>query len=503
MKTNNERGAFIQSDLAPFFLITLSLLLNLGWMYYTNYTEEDAFITFRISRQIASGNGFVYNIGEPMYGSTTPLLTLLLALWIKFISTDVVFAARLVNIIATAAMLFFSWQAVKALNRSVFEQIGVLLALLTSSKLLYMNTQGMETPLALALMAASWYFWLKDRPNLVGLMCGLLLWTRIDLAFWVLILIILASFSRLQDAFRIAFISAVTYLPWVVFAFFYFGSPIPFTVTAKWVAYNLFNESPYLGQLSVILQYLSPFRADGNLSLWGTAIIFILAVWGIWANRSMPKKGLVLLVIFIGFETTRLTLTRTTYFSRYFVPILWAAMILAGVGLGALWERIKSTRLDRRLFLFFVFILFMMQIFTGLDFAKRVKDRQIYRQEQSLKAMGLWLKNNAEPNSVVMLEPLGYVGYYSEQIMLDEVGLVTPAVVELKRQRIQAENYASIFKPDYVIVHCDDTLRIPPVSDAGPNYVLAATFDPLEFNVIISDELALRWLSCYEIWKRQ
>jgi hypothetical protein len=334
-------------------------------------------------------------------------------------------------------------------------------------------------------------------------MCGLLLWTRIDLAFWVLILIVLASFSRLQDAVRIAFISAVTYLPWVVFAFLYFGSPIPFTVTAKWVAYNLFNESPYLGQLSVILQYLSPFRADGNLSLWGTAITFILAVWGLWANRSMPKKGLVLLVIFIGFETARLTLTRTTYFSRYFVPILWAAMILAGVGLGALWERIKTPRIDKRLFLFFVFILFMMQIYTGLDFAKRVRDRQIYRQEQSLKAMGLWLKNNAEPNSVVMLEPLGYVGYYSEQIMLDEVGLVTPAVVELKRQRIQAENYASIFKPDYMIVHCDDTLRIPPISDTGPNYVLAVIFNPMGFNENTPNDPALPWLSCYEIWERQ
>ena len=503
MKTNKERGAFIQSDLAPYFLITFSLLLNLGWMYYTNYTEEDAFITFRISQQIASGNGFVFNVGEPIYGSTTPLLTLFLALWIKFISTDVVFAARLINIISTAAMLFFSWQAVKVLRRSIFEQIGVLLALLTSSKLIYMNTQGMEIPLALALLAASWYFWIKDRPNLVGLMCGLLLWTRIDLAFWVLILIVLASFSRLQDAVRIAFISAMTYLPWVVFAFLYFGSPIPFTVTAKWVAYNLFNESPFLGQLSVILQYLSPFRADGNLSLWGTAITFILAVWGILANRTMPKKGLVLLAIFIGFETARLTLTRTTYFSRYFVPILWVAMILAGVGLGALWERIKTTRLDRRLFLFFVFILFMLQLYTGLDFAKRVKDRQIYRQEQSLKAMGLWLKNNAEPNSVVMLEPLGYVGYYSEQIMLDEVGLVTPAVVELKRQRIQAENYALIFKPDYVIVHCGDTLRVPPVSDAGPNYSLAIKFDPLKFTEITHDEPALPWLSCYEIWERQ
>lgn len=503
MNTTANRRIFYQDVFIPVLLIVISLLLNAGWMFYTNYTEEDAFITFRVAQHVASGDGFVYNLGEPIYGSTTPLLTLLLSLWIKFISPNVIFAARLLNLIAVVGMLFFSWQAIKALGRSTFEQTGVLLALLTSSKLIYMNTQGMETPLGLALLAASFYFWLKDRPNLAGLVCGLLLWTRIDFAFWVMILIFIASFSRWQDSVRIAVISAVTYLPWVVFAFFYFGSPIPFTVTAKWVAYNQFNESPYLEQLSVILQYLSPFRADGNLSLWGTAIAFILAAWGIWVNRSTPKKGLVLLTIFIGFEAARLTLTRTTYFSRYFVPILWAMMIVAGVGLGALWERIKTTRLDKRLFLFFALILFMLQLYTGLDFAARVKDRQIYRHEQSLKAMGLWLKNNAAPNSVIMLEPLGYVGYYSEQIMLDEVGLVTPAVVELKRQRIQAENYASIFKPDYVIVHCDDTLRIPPVSDAGPNYSLAIKFDPMNSVEAIHGEPALPWLSCYEIWEKQ
>jgi hypothetical protein len=87
--------------------------------------------------------------------------------------------------------------------------------------------------------------------------------------------------------------------------------------------------------------------------------------------------------------------------------------------------------------------------------------------------------------------------------MLDEVGLVTPAVVELKRQRIGAEKYASIFKPDYVIIHCGDTIRIPPVSDIGPNYSLAIKFDPLKFTESTPDDPALSWLSCYEIWERQ
>ncbi len=42
-------------------------------------TIDDAFITFRYSRNIVEGQGFVYNIGAPSLGTTTPLYTLLMA----------------------------------------------------------------------------------------------------------------------------------------------------------------------------------------------------------------------------------------------------------------------------------------------------------------------------------------------------------------------------------------------------------------------------------------
>jgi hypothetical protein len=42
-------------------------------------TVDDAYITFRYARNIASGVGFVYNAGERVLGTTTPAYTLLLA----------------------------------------------------------------------------------------------------------------------------------------------------------------------------------------------------------------------------------------------------------------------------------------------------------------------------------------------------------------------------------------------------------------------------------------
>src|SRR5436853_4638991 len=42
-------------------------------------TIDDAFITFRYSRNILEGQGFVYNPGTRVLGTTTPLFTLIMA----------------------------------------------------------------------------------------------------------------------------------------------------------------------------------------------------------------------------------------------------------------------------------------------------------------------------------------------------------------------------------------------------------------------------------------
>ncbi|MCB0187901.1 MAG: hypothetical protein KDE31_26715, partial [Caldilineaceae bacterium] len=40
---------------------------------------DDAFITYRYAENLATGQGFVYNAGERLLGTSTPLYTLLLA----------------------------------------------------------------------------------------------------------------------------------------------------------------------------------------------------------------------------------------------------------------------------------------------------------------------------------------------------------------------------------------------------------------------------------------
>src|SRR6266496_4099807 len=47
-----------------------------AWILFASYTRmrlEDALITFRYAENLALGKGFVYNAGERVLGTTTPL----------------------------------------------------------------------------------------------------------------------------------------------------------------------------------------------------------------------------------------------------------------------------------------------------------------------------------------------------------------------------------------------------------------------------------------------
>jgi hypothetical protein len=76
--------------------------------------------------------------------------------------------------------------------------------------------------------------------------------------------------------------------------------------------------------------------------------------------------------------------------------------------------------------------------------------------------MALWLKAHAGPNDRIMLEPIGYVGYYSGLRVLDVVGLVSPEVLTAYRHDTRAPmlEIADRFKPEWCILRPGEIDRI-------------------------------------------
>lgn len=516
---NQENQNFIQKAInlfrTPRFqtkaLIGAAIFLRVLWIAYTDHTYEDAFITFRYSRQLAEGNGFVYNIGERVYGTTTPLFTILTSIWLLITNSDVVLGGRILNLAATLGAFIVLAKTLRYAGSTHAQTFLALFLLAFTSKLWITDTGGMEQSMVIFFMAASWYTYIKGEISWTGILLGLLLLSRPDTFFWPISLGIIELFSNPKNAFRMAFTASLTYLPWAIFATFYFGSPIPHTVIAKWVAYVELDPHPYSAKLAIITGWLGPLDVPGQffkIKLWLENIV--LGFGMIQIIYIFKNKKLAVLPLFGMLELIRIVFTRTTFFSRYFIPLFWVAMILFGLGLGYIWN---LARFSPRYKVLLGAAILVAGVYVSLDWgsqkAEAVKNFQMYRQEASLKKIGVWLNANTPPGSSVQLEPLGYVGYYADRTMLDEVGLVTPRIVDYKKAGIfDLHEYLRLLNPDYYVIHCDDSVfmrsrTLEPYNLLSTTYVNRITFNPLNFNPDMeayTNTLARN--SCYEVWEK-
>src|SRR5579859_5756127 len=126
-------------------------------------TIDDAFITFRYSRNIVEGEGFVYNPGLQSLGTTTPLYTLLMAA-ISFVvrGEDFQSYAIVVNALAdagTAALLFLLARRLTG-NRWIGLLLGGLWAVAPRSVTFAVG--GMETSVNIFWMVGAVWLYVAD-----------------------------------------------------------------------------------------------------------------------------------------------------------------------------------------------------------------------------------------------------------------------------------------------------------------------------------------------------
>ena len=508
-----------QSDIAIVSILILAFALRIAWLVCTNLTAEDAFITFQYARRISQGAGFVYNLGEKICGTTTPLFSLLLALWISvFGEGTVVLGARLYSFAASISSLFFLVLSLRFLGFTTVQQGFALSLLVIWPKLWGIDTSGMETSLVVFLITVSWYTYLTKRNIWTGVLLGLLLWTRIDALNWVLLMIGFQYFRNPKESIKTLSAAVLTFSPWLIFALFYFGSPIPYTIHAKQIAYSKFNTVPFYSHFFTLIKKLGPVNSlsfPGNFTGLAAILTYFILILAIAASYiSRKNRNILLLFVFSISELLLLTFTKATFTGRYLIPALYFFLFFAGLLLGKIWEKIKTSLPLKSLFALVVTGMFLYILSLGVIEAEIMRNLQLYNHEKSLKRIGEWLNENTDQDATVMLEPLGYAGYYADRRMLDVVGLITPPVVDLKDQGLlNPYEYIPSLAPDYLVVHCDDILRwLEQEQDNNTRhldgYRKVITINPLDFDptntaVELTMDLVLSRNACYEIWESQ
>lgn len=213
---------------ALFALLLLAAALLAGACHWYD-RSEDPHIAFRYGENIAQGSGWVYNKGERVPGSTSPLWTLACAAF-SASGLDPVAAGKEFGIGFTflAALLVFTMLA---------PEIGALpaatAALLIVVDVLNAGAVGLEFPLLVFLGMCATALYLRGRGLAAACALAFMLFTRADGILLAGVLFADSCLRRRRLPWREAILVSVVTLPWFVFSRAYFGSFLPHTLGAK------------------------------------------------------------------------------------------------------------------------------------------------------------------------------------------------------------------------------------------------------------------------------
>ena len=473
-------------------------------------TIDDAYITFRYARNIVNGVGFVYNADEYVLGTTTPLYTLLMAA-LSFIlrSQNFPIIALWVNAFAdaiTCVLLITLGETLRGQKR-----VGVAAALLYAVAPFSVTFAigGMETSLFVLLIILTAILYLRRHPAF-ALCAALALLTRPDALIFIgpigLDYIIREIFFLRNPQFPIrnslsritlhASLFLIPIIAWTLFAAYYFGSPLPHTITAKGFAYQL---NPQEGFVRLWQHYANPFMEFvtfekipyGNFwVLPGIIIYFSLSLIAILKffrrdARSLPIT-LYPFLYFITFAIANPLIFRwylTPPLPIYFILIIGGLIELQTSNFKLQTSKLKSQNSNPKaqspkpqspsfivhcsLFiihcsLFIAFIFLSLRAWTlSPDHgpARPAPDMAWFKLEEIYTQVGKELAPQIDSKTVIAAGDIGALGYFSNAHILDAVGLIsaqTPPYYPLPREQLVI-NYAmsaqliNDHKPDYVV----------------------------------------------------
>lgn len=455
---------------------------------------DDAFITFRYSRNVVAGEGFVYNSGEKILGTTTPLYAGVMALVGAVFGEHYAIYALILNAFADAAGVVFLFLIALWLTKNQLVAGWVALLWALSPYSVTFAIGGMETSVHNLFMLGAWYSFLTHRSRWLGVLCALGVLTRPDALLWALPLLLFQLIQHLREPSEVAIykklplqtwaVGLLVIAPWLIFATLYFGSPIPKTISAKEDVYIL---SATQGLFQFVGLYAFPMQGpllpgvlQTGVGILGLILYPFLALVGLRTHlKAFP------MMIYPWVYALVFVVANPLIFRWYLTPPLPAYFLAIGCGLYALVSMKKSTpetneentplpRTSRNI-LMAAAILTVAFTLNGWtlrpDHAPYapVPQMAFNKTERDYKHMAKILreKYGVSEETVIAAGDIGALGFYTRAHIFDTIGLVTE----------HAKNY---YDPDLLkAVQAESgNYAIPPdlILDRQPDYVVVMEF---------------------------
>lgn len=455
----------------PILAVILVILVKIPFLL-THHIQEDAFITWRVAQNLMDYGVIGFNGEEKISSSTTHMYMFMSWLF------NVVFGkeAFMYPILIFNSLLFTigSWLLSKMLFKEGRIQAFFIVLFGLLPPAIKISILGMEYGLLFLLeMSLLYYGFYRNKNWALVVFPPLIMFTRIDTVIFlgIVFLVKLISERRIYWNYVLGGILGLCLV--LSFNQLYFNEWVNNTIVAKKTAYRsdysfseqvdmfIYNFGHYFGMLKL------PVGAN-----WLTSFILILEAiaFFVLVRKSESKVRFILTSIFIfGWVKQLIFLSQRSYFDWYY----WVPQLLLFVPILVL--VLQEFLRGKKMYLIGLVIFFSLPMigFQAIHSIATGNGEWNYRRQ-----IGLFLNDyEKDKNQWILLEPAGFVPYFSKLKTIDEVGLVDKgALEEIKKDR---ENYwvniVKNRKPKYILAY-QDLENSPNATYYAENYEIIKEF---------------------------
>lgn len=403
---------------------------------------DDTWIHLQFARNLAQGDGFSYNPGIPMPGSTAPLWTLLLALPALFtdqLLLPALFLSSFFYLLTAYCVTGFLYALTQAEGWALVGGIATLFI----GRFVWVGISGMETTLfaTLSLLALHSHTQRGFRWEF-ALFCGLGSQLRPEAhALFALAVILSISADWRTPPWRDWLIACALYgainLPYTLFCLSITDHPLPNTFYAK-------AGSQYLFSWPALRETLGYHWQDNPIALLAGIGSFLV----VWRRSRLTALWLIGLPLFVAFIVDGIW-----HHGRYTIPLIPVQVVAAVLGLQALTARWAKGAQIAVIALLLVGGLWRINYWAGMAG---------YNAQEILQidvAIAEWLRENTPPDALIAVDDIGAIAYFSNRPIFDLNGLVSPEMWPIIRGEAEGQprNEATLrllgqIAPDYLAI---------------------------------------------------
>jgi arabinofuranosyltransferase len=473
-------------------LVTFAL-----WWPIRGFMPDDAYIHMQYAKHLRDGDGLVFNLGERVYGTTSPLWSALLAA-LGRLGLDLRTAAVGASL---AAALGASFLGAHVLARFVPAGPAALLAAVAFASdawFVRWSGSGMETSLGTFLVLAGFDRYGATRPWGARTLAPACWWAaaalvRPEAALLCGLLAVRAALdpgppaARLRRATLALAPAALVGTAWTLVATAYYGTPLPITLAAKSAEYAGLGGAFRIARLMA-----TEFAASRPIESAAVAIAAILLL----ARRLAPvdlRAHVVPAGWLLGLPLFYMA-SGVPGVTRYIVPI---TPLLVAYG----WGVIARLWPDRRVW---AGAALAGAAVTAYTFGGHVVPQARAFQEglaATFVAQGKWFAANTPPGTRIAIRDIGAFAYHADRPVVDLAGLVTPESVPLMHRHTYDDialelRFAEHARPEYFVDAATSPSRM--IADSRYGGCLTLVHEArLDHRALLKNEPA--WVSAYRV----